>query len=594
MNVFYGKMKSADQCKNLICSSGKNESYFGGMKPGDFVFIRLRNENPPEGGTGSHTHRLWKLNYIEKNAEEEFIAHFDSVFDFSSLKVRDFIRLDLFKLTTNLVVFVNRQSRGKGFFELELENPKKFEEITKSQDKFNEYISNSSHFREVVFLDNTQDAVESDRDIQVCKKQNEFQIFNKNKKFLGDLLDQFKSERYYDFLKIRDKQPNLNRYQYKVFDWLNRESSVEEPSIPRLYDFFCSTVDFKESNEKAEEDETSFDGEDAIEVCDTSSDASLNLILYGPPGTGKTYKSTIKAISLLDEKSETELLTLNYKNEILSKFSNFIKEQRIRFVTFHQSYGYEDFIEGIKPVFKSKELHYEVIDGVFKEFCKKANTDKKNKYCFIIDEINRGNVSKIFGEIITLIEEDKRGDKGFSCVLPYSKELFVIPENVYIIGTMNTADRSLIQLDAALRRRFDFEEVMPDYKLLEKLKVGDIEIDKMLKAMNDRITVLIDREHQIGHSYFLPLKGDPSIKRLGDIFKTKIIPLLQDYFYNDYEAIIKVLNDENCFIVQEDSAYLKDTSFNTKHIFRVISPSKFPTDEDAYKRIYNSKEMTDE
>lgn len=164
---------------------------------------------------------------------------------------------------------------------------------------------------------------------------------------------------------------------------------------------------------------------------------------------------------------------------------------------------------------------------------------------FIIDEINRGNISKIFGELITLIEPTKRigASEQLRASLPYSGQKFGVPDNVYIIGTMNTADRSIARIDAALRRRFSFVEMLPESAILKDILVDGIDIAEMLDTLNKRITVLLDREHTIGHSYFLSLKTDPSIERLAAIFENEIIPLLQEYFYDDYEKIQLVLGD---------------------------------------------------
>jgi len=182
---------------------------------------------------------------------------------------------------------------------------------------------------------------------------------------------------------------------------------------------------------------------------------------------------------------------------------------------------------------------------------------------FIIDEINRGNISKIFGELITLIEPPKRigESEGQKVKLPYSGQEFGVPKDVFIIGTMNTADRSIAMIDTALRRRFSFVEMQPDSSLLKDVIVDDIiDIAKMLDTMNERITVLLDREHTIGHSYFLPLRGDDSIENLAEIFEKKIMPLLQEYFFDDYKKIQFVLGDNQktdndlMFVTQKSEA----------------------------------------
>jgi len=180
-----------------------------------------------------------------------------------------------------------------------------------------------------------------------------------------------------------------------------------------------------------------------------------------------------------------------------------------------------------------------------------------NARVLIIDEINRGNVSRIFGELITLIEPSKRAGaaEALEVTLPYSKDRFSIPGNVYLLGTMNTADRSLASLDIALRRRFTFREVPPNSELLDDVEVEGVAINELLDVMNQRIAALLDRDHCLGHAYFMPLKSEPSMERLEQIFREQILPLLQEYFFEDWQRIQWVLNDqrkapENQFLLQ--------------------------------------------
>lgn len=440
-----------------------------------------------------------------------------------------------------------------------------------------------------------------------------------------------------------------------------------------------------------------------------------NIILYGTPGTGKTYSTVQYAVAIIEEKSIAEVKSEDY-GEVFNRYLKYKDDGLVAFTTFHQSFGYEEFIEGIRPVVSSeekaesvREIEYEVHDGIFKAFCDKAGTpigggtsvdlgigksptvwkvslegtgdnptraecmennhirigwdsygetisdatdyskdggrtvlnafynrmqigdivmscyssktidaigvitgepewhDEYQNYkrlrnvkwlvkginedivdfnagkamtlssvyklsvsvsdalqilrkvkpslftqkvkipnrVFIIDEINRGNISKIFGELITLIEPSKRigASEQLRALLPYSGQNFGVPDNVYIIGTMNTADRSIAMIDTALRRRFEFIEMQPDSATLKDVLVDGIDIAEMLDTINKRITVLLDREHTIGHSYLLPLKTDPTIENLAAIFENRIIPLLQEYFYDDYEKIQLVLGD---------------------------------------------------
>ena len=272
----------------------------------------------------------------------------------------------------------------------------------------------------------------------------------------------------------------------------------------------------------------------------------LNQILYGPPGTSKTWHTVNHALAIIDNEP-VDPLEMESKEEREKKTAQFNKmkaDGRIEMVTFHQNYNYEDFIEGIKPVLREDadddgNLDYLMSQGVFRRIAESARIDSKRKYVLIIDEINRGNIAKIFGELITLIEDSKRtgGNDPATVTLPYSKEEFGVPDNLYIIGTMNTADRSIALLDTALRRRFHFVEMMPDPKLVPE-DIQGVNCQKLLEAMNNRIRFLLDREHQIGHTYLMNVK---SIDSLASTFKNKIVPLLQEYFYDNWEKIELVL-----------------------------------------------------
>ena len=429
----------------------------------------------------------------------------------------------------------------------------------------------------------------------------------------------------------------------------------------------------------------------------------LNQILYGPPGTGKTYATIAKAIEIIrgEKVGEEEINDEEKKKALKKQFDEYVQSGQIKFVTFHQSYGYEEFVEGIKPVFdkesQGKGLEYKITNGIFKDICKntifnvgdaiegytisyagteliklkKKNipgeipvpiylieelvrllkngsitiediknksaadknpeilekyivngytnlftylveyyTEKSNrkseKRVLIIDEINRGNISKIFGELITLIEPSKRlgADDEIMVELPYSKEKFGVPSNLYIIGTMNTADRSIALMDTALRRRFEFVEMMPQPELLKDIKIikngdgADIKLNEMLKTINDRIEYLYDRDHTIGHAYFMSLKDGADIEELASIFKNKILPLLQEYFYDDWEKIRLVLGDSQ-FIKEKKPAnalFKSGTDYiNDKILYKIDKEAFY--DEQNYLKIYNSsnsQESTDE
>lgn len=359
--------------------------------------------------------------------------------------------------------------------------------------------------------------------------------------------------------------------------------------------------DFVVNNGKPEKSEEMKEQEQMINELTLAAQNELqhyprNLILYGPPGTGKTYNSVIYAVSICEKRPVGKIKQEDY-SEILKRYREYTEEGRIAFTTFHQSYGYEEFIEGIKPRLSddnnenNKSLDYILEDGIFKKFCLNAKDISLNRpRVFIIDEINRGNISKIFGELITLIEEPKREGslEEMHAILPYSKQEFAVPNNVYILGTMNTADRSIALMDTALRRRFDFEEMLPDTGVLRSLGIDkilfdgqdELDLSQMLDTMNKRIAYLYDREHTIGHAFFAKLANNRNIETLAEIFKKKIIPLLQEYFYDDYEKIQLVLGDN---AKQNANKFVTDEKIEIQNIFKVTPGIDLSENEKTYR-----------
>lgn len=383
---------------------------------------------------------------------------------------------------------------------------------------------------------------------------------------------------------------------------------------------------------------------------DVKNVTSLNLIFYGAPGTGKTYHTINKALEILDKQFVDDMPKSISESEkrikLKRRFDKLMAEGKIAFTTFHQSFSYEDFIEGIRANAIDGSVEYKVEDGVFKKIAKAASlqtksnfdevyaalceeiaenglvlktltrskpfdvkisrtgnlsavpqagngstmsitkenlrkflledkeidwiiyarsikqyiesitgfkkNEEKSNYVLIIDEINRGNIANIFGELITLIEPSKRAGapESLSVTLPYSKEEFSVPNNLYIIGTMNTADRSLALMDTALRRRFHFEEMMPKPELLRGIIVDGVNIELLLARMNKRITALYDRDHTLGHAFFMSLTNDSPLAKLREVFERQILPLLQEYFFEDWNKIRLVVG--NALIVTEN------------------------------------------
>ena len=496
---------------------------------------------------------------------------------------------------------------------------------------------------------------------------------------------------------------------------------------------------------------------------------SKNLILYGPPGTGKTFNTVIYAVAIVEKKNFLDVqqeAVADYK-AVKDRFEDYKSKGRIAFTTFHQSYGYEEFIEGIRPVMdeSNSDVGYSIEDGVFKDFCKRAaipiQSDNKkdmgfnsnpniwkvslygtydnpirqecmknshirigfsdysedlteeeekgeyispplkafykkmeigdivlscytnetidaigvitgdveyhseydgykrlrkvkwlvkdlnenivsinggskmvqstvyqmkiavsdvldivdkysdgasttnsfeDNFVFIIDEINRGNISKVFGELITLVEESKRigAPEELKVKLPYSHQQFGVPKNVYILGTMNTADRSIAIMDTALRRRFSFVEMLPESDVLRQLGnpiVYDngvsVNVADMLDIINERITFLYDREHTIGHAFFMPLINNPSVETLAMIFEKSIIPLLQEYFYEDYAKIQLVLGDDGKTGDKKPYQFIMDEDMDANKIFETVqeldSEKKYSINYPAFKEIESYK-----
>ncbi len=229
-------------------------------------------------------------------------------------------------------------------------------------------------------------------------------------------------------------------------------------------------------------------------------------------------------------------------------------------------------------IYKLKNIDREAVKTLITKYSNNNEVvikENTGNYVFIIDEINRGNISKIFGELITLIESTKRlGEpESITATLPYSNVEFGVPNNIYILGTMNTADRSIALMDTALRRRFEFVEMMPETDVLRGIKVGSVDVARMLDSINERILYLYDREHTIGHAYFVCLKKEPTLSKLSSIFRNSLIPLLQEYFYEDYSKIQLILGDN----AKEDQfKFIRDETLKIKTVFKGTTDMDLP------------------
>ncbi|HIZ83262.1 MAG TPA: AAA family ATPase [Firmicutes bacterium] len=263
----------------------------------------------------------------------------------------------------------------------------------------------------------------------------------------------------------------------------------------------------------------------------------LNFIIYGAPGTGKTYSTAEYALAIIENRAvDTRRKSYEERKAVMATYNDYVRKGQIVFTTFHQSYGYEEFIQGLRPDTKSGKMAFITVDGVFKRIADDALDNHEKNYVIIIDEINRANISKVFGELITLIESDKRwGEVNETCATLQSGDIFAVPNNLYIVGTMNSADKSISLIDAALRRRFEFIEQYPNASL-----VDDPTLRNVLSKIN---TILADSLESsdllIGHSYFM----GKTVDDLCAILNNSIIPLLYEYYYDNKKKVIGVLTD---------------------------------------------------
>lgn len=313
-----------------------------------------------------------------------------------------------------------------------------------------------------------------------------------------------------------------------------KECDIPNVVFAQIIYKYCKMSD-EEKVEEEEEPQAVADIELPTLVPRESKVMPWNFILYGAPGTGKTYATAEYAMAII-EKREVSLAqkTLSERAALMAKYKEAIKEGRITFTTFHQSYGYEDFIQGLRPDTKNGGLNFVPVDGVFKRIADEAINHGDKDYVIIIDEVNRANISKVFGELITLIEGDKRWGEinALSVTLP-SGQAFAVPNNLFIVGTMNSADKSISLIDAALRRRFEFIEVVPN---------ADLIADKVLKTVLERINAALYDELDstdllVGHAYFM----GKTEKDLCDIMNHSIIPLLYEYFYDKSKSVEKIV-----------------------------------------------------
>ncbi|MFW2566109.1 McrB family protein [Aliarcobacter butzleri] len=734
---FYKKIQNTKYDKNDLETKKKLQDFR--QKLGEFTdrifkkqngFIDVQNGKGMWQNSGSFTKYMWNR-YKPFNDETSLVIYFnastktdeglfisiglidDKISDFeneNSDKIYKFLEDECKKI--NCKGF-ERKDTGWGERLFLVKNVESFElidynEIISELKKV--YIRTLDEFYKLDFIPKTNYKnlyIKWMEDNSLTETSNKLKSYLKSIEILSTILS-------YDIFEIDNNEQLDELYKDLVKEQRNENSKYYNKNAPSYgkNGFYSASIksyiDFlNELNDK---------NQLKLSLQNRNTEMKLNNILYGPPGTGKTYKTINKALEIIDG------LVPESRTIAKKKFEEYQSQGLIEFVTFHQSYGYEEFIEGIKAELNDKEeVIYKINDGIFKKLSKRASDNYKNsvkkelkrsdkfdilwnklqekildeldqkqkfmltenvyifevyenkfkykgdnwtqhyqglnikyenikklylenvkerkevknvvdleslakqhatynisvlneiyelerneviefnseelkKYILIIDEINRGNISKIFGELITLIEDSKRAgnEEEIEIILPYSGKSFSVPNNLYIIGTMNTADRSIALMDTALRRRFHFEEMMPDTNLLD-FEVEGINIKSMVDTINQRIEYLYDRDHMIGHAYFIDLKNNPELIKLENIFRNKVIPLLQEYFYDDWEKIQMILGDHleqkvddfNKFIVSKKQEEKKLFGFDHDDIEdeQIIFTINNTFTVEAYKKI---------
>lgn len=558
VKLFFGKMNNKADVDNGIYRA-PNRSYISNIELGDYVFVKLEKEYKQ-----ATVKRLWKLNRIE-NKNGEVIAHFDKICEFNPIELPKFEALDLFILNMNLLNKCNKQTKGLSFIEIDLLNPIIFKNLASDPNMLKNYLNDEGHYRQFIKLDNKSSAVSNGKNVQFYKDNNTWYLIDSDRYIGANLKDNYDANQFILFDNYGDKKSNTKKaqmYKFLISDYNDILMNGEG-----LWDLFCGKV--KPNNniknqKKITSEGNNCDGKSGIHSKHNCSSVGINKIFYGTPGCGKSYY---------------------VENTVLSQEG--INKNFVYRTTFYQDYTNTDFVGQIRPKINNQgNVTYEFNPGPFTLALKNAFENPNENVALIIEELNRGNVPNIFGDIFQLLDRQKNGTSRYRITnvniqdylknkSSYKKDYIEIPKNLFIFATMNTSDQNVFTLDTAFKRRWKFKKI--DNIFLKEDKIGNkyvpglknINWEKFVKTINKHIikhaTSLSAENKQLG-KYFVDEdllmndENDENDEKLEE-FAYKVFEYLwtdvtkfnrSDWFVDDIKSlddlIYKYSNNENIFV----------------------------------------------
>lgn len=558
VKLFFGKMNNKADVDNGIYRA-PNRSYISNIELGDYVFVKLEKEYKQ-----ATVKRLWKLNRIE-NKNGEVIAHFDKICEFNPIELPKFEALDLVILNMNLLNKCNKQTKGLSFIEIDLLNPIIFKNLASDPNMLKNYLNDEGHYRQFIKLDNKSSAVSNGKNVQFYKDNNTWYLIDSDRYIGANLKDNYDANQFILFDNYGDKKSNTKKaqmYKFLISDYNDILMNGEG-----LWDLFCGKV--KPNNniknqKKITSEGNNCDGKSGIHSKHNCSSVGINKIFYGTPGCGKSYY---------------------VENTVLSQEG--INKNFVYRTTFYQDYTNTDFVGQIRPKINNQgNVTYEFNPGPFTLALKNAFENPNENVALIIEELNRGNVPNIFGDIFQLLDRQKNGTSRYRITnvniqdylknkSSYKKDYIEIPKNLFIFATMNTSDQNVFTLDTAFKRRWKFKKI--DNIFLKEDKIGNkyvpglknINWEKFVKTINKHIikhaTSLSAENKQLG-KYFVDEdllmndENDENDEKLEE-FAYKVFEYLwtdvtkfnrSDWFVDDIKSlddlIYKYSNNENIFV----------------------------------------------